>query len=615
MRHPIEPNRDISSDQTRSRGYTWIVGLVLTIHCVLLACEARLDSPTWDEFGHLIAGVSHWKFGRFDLYPVNPPLVRMAATSLPICLHFKLYESVGASQGGTNGAFLQAFDVAKDLGDEFFEVVFLARLACIPFSILGGIICYLWGRDLFGNRSGIMAVVWWSFSPTVLGHGHLMTPDVGATSLGLCASYAFWKWLRTADWNWCLSAGFLLGLALLAKFTLLILLFCWPCLWLLWIASGGLRNEWRRSVRQAATMLVISVGTVNAGYGFEGSFERLGDYPLTSRWLRPSVDAAGEQRQIPRNRFSETVFAGVRVPLPWNYIAGADRQAHEFERGFWSYLRGEWRQRGWWYYYLYAWVIKEPLGTWCLAFASLIWLVVHCSRRGTSFVPRVAGGSWLDWCVLVVPAVVIVGLVSSQTGFNHHLRYILPAFPFCFIALSACATCVSRLRPIVSSGVLVCSGWMILSSLGTFPHSLSYFNELVGGPMGGPDHLSDSNVDWGQDLFHLRRWYEKHPEARPLRVTYLLQNMLDPRLVEPTFEIYAPAKLMTADGPPLAPGWYAVSVCSLFRFDSGCDAFREHQPVGRAGYGIYIYHILPKEPAGDGVRLNSADGSAIGSGR
>jgi hypothetical protein len=46
---------------------------------------------------------------------------------------------------------------------------------------------------------------------------------------------------------------------------------------------------------------------------------------------------------------------------------------------------------------------------------------------------------------------------------------------------------------------------------------MSYFNEAVGGPENGHAYLVDSNIDWGQDLFFLRRWLDKHPEARGMK--------------------------------------------------------------------------------------------------
>ena len=57
--------------------------LLLAIHAVLLAWCAWHDSPTTDEVAHLPAGISHWHLGRFDLFRVNPPLVRMVA-ALPV---------------------------------------------------------------------------------------------------------------------------------------------------------------------------------------------------------------------------------------------------------------------------------------------------------------------------------------------------------------------------------------------------------------------------------------------------------------------------------------------------------------------------------------------------
>jgi len=47
---------------------------------------------------------------------------------------------------------------------------------------------------------------------------------------------------------------------------------------------------------------------------------------------------------------------------------------------------------------------------------------------------------------------------------------------------------------------------------------MSYFNEIAGGPDNGHAHLVDSNIDWGQDVFFLKKWMDEHPEARPMKV-------------------------------------------------------------------------------------------------
>src|SRR3990172_12166936 len=55
--------------------------------------------------------------------------------------------------------------------------------------------------------------------------------------------------------------------------------------------------------------------------------------------------------------------------------------------------------------------------------------------------------------------------------------------------------------------------WLIAGTLSIFPHYLSYFNEVAGGPQAGYQHLVDSNLDWGQDLPALKDWIDaRRPE-------------------------------------------------------------------------------------------------------
>ena len=57
---------------------------------------------------------------------------------------------------------------------------------------------------------------------------------------------------------------------------------------------------------------------------------------------------------------------------------------------------------------------------------------------------------------------------------------------------------------LLTSVLTIYTFWIIASSLSIYPHSLSYFNELVGGPLNGANHLLGSNVDWGQNLHYLQ---------------------------------------------------------------------------------------------------------------
>ncbi len=576
------------------------VPALLVLHAVLLAWGAYRHSPTFDEVAYLPAGVSHWELGRFDLASVSPPLVRLVA-AIPVILadartEWRSYDTSPSPRA----AHAVGRDFATVNGERTFWFFTIARWACIPFSLIGGYVCWAWGRDLYGMSAGLLALILWCFSPNILAHAQLVTPDVGTTALGAASAYTFWRWLKEPDWSRAAVAGLALGLAQLTKSTLVIFFVLWPLLWLVDRLVRKHPLPWAE-VAQLILASLLGVYLLNLGYGFQGSLNRLDSYQFVSRTLAgDSVDDAGSG-----NRFAELGFRFVPVPLPRNYLQGIDYQKKELEnRGQHerSYLRGEWQNQGWWYYYLYAMAIKVPIGTWLLAGLACVVRLRMRERRPC----------WIDELVLVVPMLAILVLVSSQTGFNHHMRYVLPIFPFIFIWISQAARAFLFAAQKWTIAVSLAGALSVGSSLWVYPHSLSYFNEFVGGPLGGHTHLIDSNIDWGQDLLYLRDWIREHPEAQPMQITYFGNISPETAGIEvekppgggPTdeggtdFAVRPPKGETPCDYGP-QPGWFAISVNYLrgVTWNVGVDYryFQRFEPVGRAGYSIMIYHITLEE--------------------
>lgn len=593
--------------------------VALLTHAGLIAWSATRHSPTYDEVAWLPAGLSHWEFGHFDLARVNPPLVRMVA-ALPVVMvphevdwkHYTVFPS-GRPE------FQVGVDFMRANGPRSLWLFTLGRWACIPFSLLGAYICYRWAAELYGPLAGCLSLTLWCFCPNVMAHAELVTSDIAAAALGAAACFGFWKWLRapTRDHAW--TCGLLLGLAQLTKTTWLLLFPLWPLLWLFCRCRSTPPHGRPTAMREAiglGAILAIAVLVLNMGYGFEGGFKALGTYPFVSRVLTRDTGGAAPRRE---NCFRDTCLAGLPVPLPANYLLGIDQTKAEFEHGKRSYLRGEWRRGGWWYYYLYAMAVKLPLGTWLLLMAAIV---------ATAAVGRFRQ-RWRDEIVLLAPAALVILLVSSQTGSNHHMRYVLPAFPPLFIWMGKLAArrddtpgprgdfrsgpAVERARRALRIAGGLALAWSVWSGLSVYPHCLSYFNAMGGGSVGGHAHLVDSNIDWGQDLLYLRAWLDQHPEARRLRLAYF--GLTDPRLAGIDFEL--PPRLGRAragfpdggaQGPQ--PGWHAVSVnflrgYAIPAFDgSGGLAmiapdwftyFLELRPIAIAGRSIYIYHLTRKD--------------------
>lgn len=559
-----------------------IIGSSLAIHCAILWQGAALHSPTWDEVGHLPSGVVHWHTGRFDLYKVNPPLVRLVA-ALPVVFSEPDLSWMKATERTYDrGEWFAGHEFIRVNGpDATLNFFAIARRACIPFSALGAIVCYLWARDLYGPNSGLAALLLWCFCPSVLAFGQLITPDIAAAATGLLASYLFSVWLKTRAWKFCIASGVFLGVALLTKLTWIVLLVVWPLIWLL---NRGWKHLNKSDVLQFLSIIMLSLYVVNLGYGFEGSFSSLGSYQFRSQTLSGRTDDQFG------NRFRGTLLERVPVPLPMNYPLGADRQKVDFETGYYSYLRGEWRFGGWWYYYLYAILVKLPVGSLALAIIAVAWFcTVPASRK--SF------GVELE---LLVPACTIFLMVSSQTGFNHHLRYVFPALPFAFVWVSRIFDRVSNTSitlPIVSLLLLLQS---VGATLSVHPHYMGYFNAPSGGPSEGHNHLLDSNVDWGQDLLFLREWLREHPEYKNLSIGFSLPaNLYTPRDLGMSHDEPPPACLempcsdaLFQHGP--LPGTYAIFSRRQHE-QNGLNYFNHFEPIALVAYSIRIYEISLEE--------------------
>ena len=567
------------------RGAVLLVILLLGIHTGLLVWGSLPHSPSYDEAGHLPAGLYHWQTGRFELYRVNPPLVRMVAALPVLFADPKVEWHEFSSNPLRRPEWIFAREFIEANGQWSWWLFSFARWACIPLSWLGAYVCFRWSRALYGDAAGVLAVSLWCFSPNILAHAQMITPDVGATALGVTAAYVLWHWLRFPSWGWALAAGVLLGLAQLTKASWLILFPLWPVLWVLWGWSqhrGIPWPGWRRQALQLAVILLLGVYLINLGYGFDGSFTRLDQYHFYSKALAGPTSGKGFSDQG-GNRFAETWLGSMPVPFPKEYVQGLDRQKWEFDRNRWSYLRGAWRENGWWYYYLYALAIKVPVGTWGLVLLALL---------ATLLVPGYSA-TRRDELFLLAPLIVFLLLVSSQTGFNKHMRYVLPVFPFAFIWMSKIARAVGRGDRIVASIAAGALSWSIASSLWVYPHSLSYFNEMVGGPTNGHAHLDGSNLDWGQDLLRLKHWVDRHPRARPLALDCV--SVYAPKLVgiEYTPPPVGPDAAVETPPRPLGPrpGWYALSVRMIRRRSKEYDYFLNFEPVATAGYSICIYHV------------------------
>jgi 4-amino-4-deoxy-L-arabinose transferase-like glycosyltransferase len=644
------------------------VVVLLALQFTLAQISQRGESPTVDEVAHLPAGISYWQKGTFRLYPHNPPLVKLAAAA-PVLLLKPRTAGLYTNPSWRSTPPIQAsiaHEFAVDNAARYFEIFRTARSVIPIFALIGGLAVFAWARSLYGNSGGLLALALWCLCPNVLAHARLITSDVGATSLGVAATFAFWRYLKAPTSGRAALAGLMLGLAVLAKFSSLLLVIAWPVIWLIVQVGRGRINLPRRlafALIHIIIVTIISLLVVNAGYLFEGTGKPLGSFEFGSAALtkaRPAASVPPRSSnellnlvwQFRVNRFRGSGLGGLPAPLPEQFLIGFDLQkldaegvparfvdpsAREGENlGYPVYLDGVLRSKGWWYYYLLAVAYKVPEGTWLLGLASVLVLAFLRAGRASAFD---------EVSIAVVPVFTILAM-SLGTDINLGLRYILPAFPYAFIAMGKLAPWaagqVGRVRFVAIGFVSVCLTFTAAATASIHPHYLAYFNQVIaGGPSRGSEHLIDSNLDWGQDLLNLRDWLDaRHPVDEKIGLAYFGQvnpNILNMRkegfrwfLAPPVPGGLRPLRNVgLLEGPPdrLEPGLYAISA-SFVRglpysvYDSsirvpnlypGWDArntgsdrpafgyFQRLTPIAKVGYSIFIYRVTEE----DAARLSS----------
>jgi hypothetical protein len=204
--------------------------------------------------------------------------------------------------------------------------------------------------------------------------------------------------------------------------------------------------------------------------------------------------------------------------LPDAYLYGlAHTIRHAAERP--AFLNGDYSSTGWWYYFPYCFLVKTPLpllGLVVLGFSSVVAAIVSRKhwRRAVLWV-------WLDRSSFVWILILGYGLIALFTNLNIGHRHLLPIYPPLFILAGASIrwfTKGGRLLRVLMT-ILVLTNVSVLAWI--HPHYLAYFNVLAGGPSKGYLHLTDSNVDWGQDLPLLSQWLHRNSTAESGEAVYL----------------------------------------------------------------------------------------------
>ncbi len=539
---------------------TRLAAVLLLVLFALLCVHGLLwDTPTVDELAHLPSGYYTLTTGRFDLFPLNPPLVKVVSALPLIALRPSLdpaarIENTGWYPWVYGTGFMER---NRRIYDRMF---LLGRLPVVALGLLLGWLVFRWSRELYGDEAGLVSLFLTVFFPSLIAHAHLATVDVGLAFFFVLALYLFHRFVLNPTRTGLFLCGLALGLAQLAKFTALLL---YPVFLLLAVIHPE-----RRLRRLGAVLLIllISLIVIDAGYLFEDIGQPLGSFRFESHLLKT---VAG------------ILPAGFPAPLPAAYLEGLDALQRINDVGEYpEYLLGRWSRDGSPAYYLIVILYKTPLPL--LAALLLAPFARRREVRGQSFL-------WLPVLVLLV--------FFSILKVHYGIRYILPIFPLLFVYAGRLVPWLkTRGRALQTAAV----GLLLIYPLSTFlatPDTISYFNLLAAGQ--GDRILLDSNIDWGQGLKRVRAYMDREGIDH-IGLAYF--GHVDPALYGIAWDFPRPDR----------PGLVAVSANFLHGYPYATykdgrivpippDAFtwiNRYPRVADLGGGMFIYRIPEIKPPG-----------------
>lgn len=551
----------------------WLVVSVMLLYFALMMGSMVGDSPTMDEQNHIARGLAFLRTGDPRLSLEHPPLIN-SLSALPLLTMPELrlptdHPSWERREGWYEFADLFMWQYNHDVT----RIVFLARLPIIFLAIALALVGFRFARSLWGGAAALPAFVLLLFEPNLMAHGRYATTDMGGILFTFLTTYAFWcLWQNPEGWNWrrWLTSAILMGLAFGSKTSALGFVVIWLVLALLPLyptVPGRLGRQALVRVAQLLSAGALSLVVVWGIFGFEwGSFKFYSEALASfNRWTGPMPTFWAGIEQI-------TLLSGGRAT---------------------SFLLGRFSENGWAGYFPAAFLMKTPLVLIALALIAMILLLkTRATRQRVLF--------------LLVP-IISFYVLAAQSALNIGYRHVLPALPYLLLMASGLAAVDLRTygqRPFSPRALLV-GGQIVLVGVAIwiYPSYLSYFNPAVGGPSNGYRLLTDSNVDWGQDLLRLQAWMDENDVAS-VKLGWF--GTADPEYYgiphQPLPGLGRDRYFRLWWEPPFTPehpepGIYAISASSIWEPPLRVEEkriyawFREREPDDRVGYSILIFNV------------------------
>jgi hypothetical protein len=563
------------------------------------------DTFTFDETAHVVAGYSYLTQKDMRLNPEHPPLIKDLAAIPLLFLKLNFPKNHDCWVQKEPAPWWSQFDCGFEFlyksGNNPDQILFWSKLPMILLMIFLGWFLFKVAKELFGNRTALLTLFFFSFSPTFLAHGRLVTTDVGAATGAFISLYYFVRFLKESSRKNLIYSGISLGIAQLIKFSLFMLYPIFLILIFFWAIAKVSNVKSFFKTFGVYLLKFILIGIISLLVIYPVYQYHVWNYPPETQ----ARDIANSLSSHPIKFLPKILAPMAKIPVVRafaQYFLGVSMVFQRAQGGNTTFFLGEISASGWYRYFPIVYLIKEPLAFHIFSAISFLYLSLLIE---ISFWKNIAYNSlnWLrshfvEFSMLTFMAV--YWTFSIVSPLNIGVRHLLPVFPFTILLVSEVINIwlkppLLRVKYLIF-GVLIL--WQVMTVIKVYPSFLAYFNELAGGPDGGYRYTVDSNLDWGQDLKRLKKWLEDN-KIEKIYLDYFGGGNANYYIKEKFAPWWG-----SRDPKELPKGSYLAVSASLLQggrgepvkgFDQPCCYYRwlynYEPPVAKIGYSIFIYHI------------------------
>ncbi|MDP3954445.1 MAG: glycosyltransferase family 39 protein [bacterium] len=585
-----------------------IVVAIIAIATILAISSVWNENIIVDEVPHIGAGYSYLVKQDMRLNPEHPPLAKDIA-AIPL-LFLNLDQRVFDTdiwQTKVNDQWYFGRMLIFQSGNDADLIAHAVKIPMLLFFVLSAVLVFKWANKLYGNRFALIALILFSFSPTIMAHSRFVTTDIPAMFGILLATYFFIKYLGDQTRKNLIIAGLTFGVALLLKFSTFLLVPYFLALAVIYGLSRTNKKLLNTFHLLLTTVLIFIVGFIlvvwpvyyfhTVGYPAERQYSDT-EHILSSYGNRKFADPVVWMSDKPVIRALGQYGLGLLMVVQRS-VGGNN-----------VYFLGEVSKNAWKEYFPIVYFVKEPLAWWALAImavAYIAWQVKRPTKKLLEATGEFIRTYFAELAMLLWVAVFWYSSVTSNL--NIGVRHLSPTFPFVILLVSGQLGRLwhkfkeSSPKKLKAYSLLLTAllGWYIFENLRIYPYYLTYFNQTVGGPSEGHKVVTDSNLDWGQDLRRFSEWVKEN-NIEKIEFDYF--GWADPAYYLGNRYIWSNStKFMDAKDfiqRNESNGWLAVSA-NFYQGSQGPkeEGFKtpnylwlhEYRPVAIIGNSIFIFRI------------------------